>query len=180
MLYLNCHFRTGQTEDPQLICAFGPKMSRTGPSTHTHTTQDTYFNMDTNLASLFETHQTLAPPSLALLIFWWRSNVIYVVYSYGVREMGEPPCFAMLASHVMWCEALTEISTPFTIHHFVRDTKEFLCCVTCGETPSLEGISPRQKVHRLDSCQHSSLWNALYSDCWSNKYKKNVWQSFFW
>ena len=98
MLYLNCHFRTGQTEDPQLICAFGPKMSRTGPSTHT--TQDTYFNMDTNPGVTIR-NTPVANNSLALLIFLWPSIVTDVVYMYGARGMGENPRFATLAIHVM-------------------------------------------------------------------------------
>ena len=53
----------------------------------------------------------------------------------------------------------------------VFDVYKLILWITV-ETPSLEGISPRQKVHSLDSCQDISLWNAVYSDWWSKK-KKN-------
>jgi hypothetical protein len=40
------------------------------------------------------------------------------------------------------------------------------------EISSLEGTSSRQAVYRLDSSQHISLWNTLYSDCWFDTRKK--------
>jgi hypothetical protein len=39
---------------------------------------------------------------------------------------------------------------------------------------SLEGTSSRQAVYRLNSCQHISLGNTLYSDCWFDTIKKNL------
>jgi len=75
-----------------------------------------------------------------------RVNVVQSWIAVMKRSIPLQPCYPFLAF--------------FLFHHYL---------VFAGSVRVLFHF-----VHRLDSCQLISLWNTLYSDCWSNNNNKKI------